>query len=157
MLDMSWIVWLGVISGIASIVSLFFTVIESRKARKAANEAIKAKETIFTKQSTLELKELLDLAGEVQRHLIKRTSPNPGSNLGHNALKEHKMIEDLISKVNEIKSLHPNIEYIGILDREYIYLCKANSKDPKPYQEILSHVRVVITHTNKIVKTNIYS
>lgn len=155
--DMDWITYLGIISGIASIISLIFTVKESRKARSAAQEAIKAKEDIFTKQSTLELKDFLDIAGEVQQHLIKRTSPNQGSNQGHNVMREHKMIEDFISKLNEIKSLHPDKEYIGILDREYSYLCRANSRDPKPYQEILTHVRVVITHTNKIVKSNIFN
>lgn len=99
---MDWVVWLGVVSGIASVVSLIFTIIETKKAKKAASEATKAKESIIGKESTLELKSILDAAGIIEQHLIKRTSPSPGSNQGHNAQKEHQMIEDLflISRIN---------------------------------------------------------
>ena len=154
---MTWIVWLGVISGIASIVSLIFTIIETKKARKAASEAIKARESIIDKQSTLELKTLLDVAGEIQQHLIKRTSPNQGSNQGHNVQKEHKLIEDFLSKLNEIRSLNSDKDFIAIIDVEYKFLYDANGKDPKPYRDMLEHVRIVITQINRVVRNNIYS
>ncbi|MBD5206305.1 MAG: hypothetical protein HDS71_08090 [Bacteroidales bacterium] len=154
---MTWIVWLGIISGIASIVSLIFTIIETRKARKAASEAIKARESIIAKQSTLELKTLLDVAGEIQQHLIKRTSPNQGSNQGHNILKEHKLIEDFLSKLNEVRSLNSDDDFVATIDLEYKFLYDANGKDPKPYRDMLEHVRIVITHINRVVRNNIYS
>ncbi|MDE7412955.1 MAG: hypothetical protein K2N05_04075 [Muribaculaceae bacterium] len=154
---MTWIVWLGIISGIASIVSLIFTIIETRKARKAASEAIKARESIIAKQSTLELKTLLDVAGEIQQHLIKRTSPNQGSNQGHNIQKEHKLIEDFLSKLNEVRSLNSDDDFVATIDLEYKFLYDANGKDPKPYRDMLEHVRIVITHINRVVRNNIYS
>lgn len=154
---MNWITWLGIVSGIASIVSLCFTIRETKRAKNAASEAVRAKEAIFTKQSTLEIKAFLDFAGEIQQHLIKRTSPNQGSNQGHNMQKEHKLIEDFISKLNELRSLHPNKEFITVLDEEYKFMCKANKKEPKPYQDMLYHVRIIITNATKIVKTNLYN
>lgn len=155
--DMNWIVWLGVASGIASIVSLIFTIIQARRAKRSAREAVKAKESIMRNQSTLELKAMLDVAGEIERHLIKRTSPNIGSNQGHNVHKEHSLIENFISKLNEIISRHSEDCAITTLTVEYQFFLQANGSDPKPYKEMLEHVRIVISVINKVVKNNIYS
>lgn len=156
MLEMNWIVWLGVISGIASILSLIFTILETKKAKKAASEAIKAKNSICQKQSTIKLNVFLDVAGEIQQHLIGRTGPNRASSQGYNSQKEHQKIENFISKLNEVKTLPDDRQVIDRLEVEYSFFCKANGEDPKPYKDMLYHVREIINIVSKAIRDNVY-
>lgn len=153
---MIWLNILAIVSGVASIVSLFLTIREAKKAKTAAASAVEAKEGVFTKQSTLELTVLLDSAKGIESILKKRTANNRYNNQGLSSEKDHKEIEDFISILNESKSIHPNKDYEMILVEEYNYFCAANNTDPKPYSEMLYHIRIVISETNKVMKASIY-
>ncbi|MCM1140528.1 MAG: hypothetical protein NC453_18315 [Muribaculum sp.] len=153
---MMWLNILAIVSGVASIVSLFLTIREARKAKTAAASAIEAKEAVFAKQSTLELTGLLEAARKIESILKKRTANNRYNNQGLSPEKDHKDIEDFISVLNESKSIHPNKEFEKILEVEYDFFCDANNKSPKPYSDMLAHIRIVISQTSRVMKTSIY-
>ncbi len=149
--------WLNPVSGVLSIASFILAALQAQKASKAASEVLKAKEVICQKQSTIELNIFLNYSKEIQQYLVNRVGPNKDSKQGYNLTKEHQKIEDFVSKLNEIRSLPNDDKIVTRLENEYLFFCNAKGCEVKPYEDMLYHVREIISIISKAIKSNIYT
>ena len=155
--EMRFIDWISILSAIVSVASLIFTIIESGKAKKAAQLAEDAKNSIIDKKSTIDLNKLLEEAKKIEKLLISITAPNFPTSRGQNNNKIHSSIENFLSLINDSLSFGLDEEYRKVLRIEYDFLREAQSADPKPHKEMLEHTRIIIQHTKRIVNIKIFS
>lgn len=142
---------LNVIGTILSIIAAAFTVYQAIKAKGSAKAAVEAKETILKCKSTIDLHELLNHAREIESLLIKLTAVNSTTCKGRNHKRDHETIENFISALNSNQGIHPNKEFCDFVLQEYEWLTTNIKYDPKPYNDILYHIRVIIREINKII------
>lgn len=149
--------WIGIGSAIVSVISLILTIIESRKAKKASEIAETAKNSILERKSAIDLTKLLEEAKNLEKILIKVTTPNKSTNRGLDDQKIHEAIEKFLSLLNELLGIGLEQDYNNILKAEYDIINKANCEQPRPHQPILDHTRIVIQQTNRYINSKVYS
>lgn len=142
---------LNVIGSILSIIAALFTVYQAIKAKKSAKAAVEAKESILKLKSTVDLHELLNHAKAIETLLVKLTAANPTTAKGRNHRKDHESLESFLSVLNSNQGIHPNQKFCDFVLREYEWLNTNLQYDPKPYNDILNHVRSIIREITRII------
>lgn len=148
---------LGIISALFSIFGGIFSGFQAVKSKNAAKAAEAAKESVQAKVTAFNLTDLYSKAKNIETILIRSTSKNAISACGRNSAKEIQEIEMFISVLNENKGVHKDEKLDKTICDEYDYLSKANSQDPRPYRDMLYHLRNVIEELNKFIKQKTYS
>lgn len=142
---------LNIVGSLISIVAAAFTVFQAVKARNSAKAAEEAKQTIEQYKSTLDLHNLLNQAKEIEALLVKLTLINSPTGKGRNFKRDHEALENFVSILNDNQSIHPDKKFCDFILNEYEWFVANFAFDPKPYKEILYHVREIIREINKII------
>ncbi|MDE6649018.1 MAG: hypothetical protein K2K45_03710 [Muribaculaceae bacterium] len=139
------------IGTVISIIAAIFSIYQAVKAKNSAQAAQDAKDSIEKYKSTLNLQKLLAHAKEIEALLVKLTAPNLTTGKGRNFKKDHEAIERFVSLLNDNQSIHPDSEFCTFILNEYEWFVAQASLDPKPYNDILYHVRAIIREINGII------
>ena len=147
---------LSIIGSVVSIISAVVAVYQAIKARNAATAAEEAKSSIQKQTSTLNLQELLSHAKRIETLLIKLTSDKSTPAKGRNFKKDHEALENFVSFLNDNQSVHPDKELCKLILSEYEWLVANFRTEPKPYDEILYHVRRIIREIKRIINNRTF-
>lgn len=142
---------LNLIGTIISIIAAGYSIYQAIKAKNSATAAQEAKESIEKYKSTLNLQKLLAHAKEIEALLVKITAPNPTTGKGRNIKKDHEAIERFVSVLNDNQGIHRDSTFCDFILNEYEWFVAQTSLDPKPYNDILYHIRAIIREINGII------